>query len=92
MSDRAVSSLQRIVMSLKSVSLIGGEDARTAIINRIKRLTSNPTAGTRVAKFEKLVGDYRSFQIWDYRVYFKIEESRVIVLEIIVDKDSTKSI
>ncbi|MFT4679246.1 MAG: mRNA-degrading endonuclease RelE of RelBE toxin-antitoxin system [Flavobacteriales bacterium] len=92
MSDRAVSSLHRIVMSLKSVSLIGGEDARTAVVHRIKKLTNNPAKGCRKANFEKLAGEYYSLLIWDYRVYFKIEESRVVVLEIIVDKETSSSI
>lgn len=92
MSDRAVSSLHRIVMSLKSVSLIGGEDARMAIVNRIKKLTNNPTRGCRKANFEKLTGEYYSLLIWDYRVYFKIEESRVVILEIIVDKETSTAV
>ncbi|MCB0761563.1 MAG: type II toxin-antitoxin system RelE/ParE family toxin [Flavobacteriales bacterium] len=92
-SDRAVSSLRRIVKSLKKISLIGGEDVRAALLQRIKRLSVNPTAESRKANFEKLEGEYRSIVVLgDYRIYFKIEDGRVIVLDIIMDKDGSKKI
>ena len=92
-SDRAVSSLRRIVKSLKKISLIGGEDVRAALLQRIKRLSMNPTAESRKANFEKLEGEYRSIVVLgDYRIYFKIEDGRVIVLDIIMDKDGSKKI
>ena len=92
-SDRAVSSLRRIVKSLKKISLIGGEDVRAALLQRIKRLSMNPTAESRKANFEKLEGEYRSIVVLgDYRIYFKIEDGRVIVLDIIMDVDGSKKI
>jgi plasmid stabilization system protein ParE len=74
-------------MGLKATSLIGGEDARIAIINRIKRLGLNPEAGSRKAEFKLLEGDYRSVEVWDYRIYYKVESKRVVVLDIFIDKD-----
>lgn len=92
-ADRAVSSLRRIVSNLKRVSLIGGEDAREALMHRIKRLSVNPEAGSRKAKFEKLKGDFRSLVVWgDYRIYYKVEEDRVIVLDVILDKEGSKKV
>lgn len=85
-SDRAFSSFRRIIDHVQSTSLIGAEDARTVVLNRIRKLGSNPTQQSRKAKFFNLEGDYRSVLAWNYRIYFKIEEKRVVVLDIILDK------
>lgn len=89
-SDRAANSYRRIVANTKKISLIGGEDAKTAILQKIRRLGSNPDFGSRQASFEKLDGNFRSVNVWDYKMYYKVEEDRVIVLDIIVDKSASQ--
>ncbi len=85
-TDRAANAIRRIVTYTKQSSLIGGEDAKSALMNRIRLLGINPEeASSRKAKFSKLEGNYRSVKVWDYRIYYKAEDDRVIVLDIIVD-------
>lgn len=85
-TDRATSSFRRIISNLKKTSLVGGEDAKSAILRKIKRLATDPDFGSRKANFEKLEGNFRSLTVWDYRIYFRIEETQVVVLDIIIDK------
>lgn len=85
-SDRAFNSFRRIIDNVQSTSLIGAEDARTVVLNRIRKLAFNPTQQSRKAKFFNLEGDYRSVLAWNYRIYYKVEEKRVIVLDVILDK------
>jgi plasmid stabilization system protein ParE len=61
-------------------------------LDEIRKLASNPDRNTRPAKFEKLRGDYRSVLVWNYRVYFKVEEERISILDIILDLGSQASI
>jgi len=91
-TDRATASFKRIIGGLKEVSLIGGEDARLAILDSIRKLGVNPMANSMSAKFERLEGEYRKVDVWDYRIYYKVEENKVIVLDIILQpKKKAKS-
>jgi plasmid stabilization system protein ParE len=85
-ADRAVQSLRRLLENVRSTSLIGAEDARTVVLQHLRKLGSNPTNGARKAKFFSLEGDFRSVLAWNYRIYYTIEEKRVVVLDIILDK------
>ncbi len=84
--DRAVNSFRRVLENVKSTSLIGAEEARGVILQVIRRLASNPIQNARKAKFFSLEGDYYSVLAWNYRIYYKVEEKRVVVLDIILDK------
>lgn len=84
--ERAVESLKNLLDSVRSTSLIGAEDARTVLVQRIKKLAANPLLQSRKAKFYSLDGDFRSVLAWNYRIYYKIEDHDVIVLDIILDK------
>lgn len=86
LSDRAASAVRRIVQRTQETSLIGAEEVREVIINRLKRLSLNPEADSRKAKFDRLDGNYRSIVVWDYRIYYKIEEKRIVVLDFMLEK------
>lgn len=85
-TDRAYNSFRRILDVVRATSLIGAEDARIVVLNRMKKLASNPVNQSRKAKFFSLEGDYRSVLAWNYRIYYKVEEKRVIVMDVILDK------
>lgn len=82
-TDRATASFKRIIGDLKEISLIGGEDARAAILNRIRKIGVNPMANSDKANFARLDGEYRKADVWDYRIYYKVEDTQAIVLDII---------
>ncbi|MFT4779538.1 MAG: plasmid stabilization system protein ParE [Flavobacteriales bacterium] len=86
-SDRAVNSLRRVLDNIKSTSLVGAEEARVVIMNRIRKLSANPVADSRKANFITLEGEFRSVLAWNYRIYYKVHEKQVIVLDIFLDKD-----
>lgn len=87
-SDRAVNSMRRLLDTIKSTSLIGAEEARTVIMNRIRKLAANPSAAdSRKANFVTLEGEFRSILAWNYRIYYKVNEGQVVVLDIFLDKN-----
>lgn len=82
-TDRATASFKRIIGGLKEVSLIGAEDARAAILDSIRKLGVNPMANSKPANFARLDGEYRKVDVWEYRIYYKVEDGKVIVLDLI---------
>jgi len=90
-SDRALNAFQRIIQQVKTNSLVGAEDARTSIINRLRKLGANAAINTRVANFATLEGEFRSALAWNYRIYFKVEPNRIIVLDMILDKENAET-
>lgn len=87
-SDRAVNSLRRLLDNIKSTSLIGAEEARTVIMNRIRKLAANSSAAdSRKANFVTLEGEFRSILAWNYRIYYKVNDGQVVILDIFLDKN-----
>lgn len=86
-SDRAVNSLRRVLDNIKSTSLVGAEEARMVILNRIRRLAANPTTDSRKANFITLEGEFRSVLAWNYRIYYKVNGKQIVVLDIFLDKN-----
>ena len=87
-STKAVQSFQRILSGIRENSLIGAENTRTHLINAMRKLQLNPENHSRKARFETLSGHYRSILVDAFRVYFKIEETQILVLDIIMEKPS----
>jgi plasmid stabilization system protein ParE len=89
-TDRAASSYRRIIYNLKKISRIGG-DAKAAILRKIRRLGTNPDMGSRQANFEKLDGVFKSVTVWDYKIYYKLEDEAVVILDIVIEKPGSQS-
>ena len=85
-TNKACDSFRTLIENVSSTSLVGAEDARTVIINRLRKLAINPNQQSRKAKFSSLSGDFRSVLAWNYRIYYKVEDDRVIVLDLFLDK------
>jgi len=85
-SAKATQSLQRIVSRVAEVSLIGAEDTRLNVLSALRKLTLNAENRSRKAKFDTLTGNYRSILAGQCRVYFKVEEGKILVLDIILEK------
>lgn len=83
-SDHAANSFRRIISHHKEVSLIGAEDAKGAIMAGLRRIGQNPMALSEELDFGKLEGDYRISNIWDCKVIYKIEEKRILVVDILL--------
>tara|TARA_B100000795_G_scaffold134235_2_gene100252 strand:+ start:14280 stop:14579 length:300 start_codon:yes stop_codon:yes gene_type:complete len=84
-SDRAVNSLKRIIAKHQLNGFLGADKAKEAIISRLRRLAVNAEKDSRKAKFGRLDGDYRSVLAWNYRIYYRLEDEEVHVLDIFRD-------
>lgn len=88
-SDRAVKAFERIVLSLQGQSLIGAEKVKDEILARIRKLGEHPKpASARKAKFDAVEGEFWSVLKQNHRIYYLIEEKRVVVVDIILDVET----
>ena len=88
LADRATTSIERIVRQLQGASLIGAERAKDEMIARIRSLGSNAMpADARKAKFDTVAEDIWSVLAHNHRIYYLVEERRVIVLDVILDAE-----
>ena len=89
-SSRANQSLQRIVARVAETSLIGAEDTRLSVLSAMRKLQLNADSNSRKAKFDTLTGNYRSVLSGQCRIYFKVEEGQVLVLDVILEKPAVQ--
>lgn len=88
LADRAATSIERIIRQLQGASLIGAERAKDEMIARIRSLGSNAMpADARKAKFDTVAEDIWSVLAHNHRIYYLVEERRVIVLDVILDAE-----
>ena len=87
-ADRAVTAMERIVRQLQGASLIGAERAKDDMVSRIRSLGSNAApSDSRKARFDSLPGDIRSVLSHNHRIYYLVEEQRIVVLDVILDAE-----
>lgn len=56
----------------------------------MRKLQLNADSNSRKAKFDTLTGNYRSVLSGHCRIYFKVEEGRVLVLDVILEKPAVQ--
>lgn len=83
-SDTAANSFRRIIQHHKEVSLIGGEDAKGALMSGLRRIAQNPMALSEEVDFGKVEGVYRIATVWDCLVLYKVEDKNVVIVDIIL--------
>ncbi len=87
-ADRATTAIERIVRHLQGASLIGAEKSKDEIIARIRGLAQNAMpSDARKARFETIANDIWSVLAHNHRIYYLVEEKRVVVLDVILDAE-----
>ena len=84
-SKHAADSIQKAYTQAKETSLIGAEDLRTALFARLHQVASNPLRETQVVEGTQLPGDMRSAKVLQFKVFFLVQASRVVVIDLVVD-------
>lgn len=88
LADRASTSIERIIRHLQGASLIGAERAKDEIISRLRSLGSNAMPGdARKAKFDAIADDIWSVLAHNHRIYYLVEDQRVVILDVILDAE-----
>lgn len=80
--------MERIIRHLQGASLIGAEKAKDEMLSRIRDLGRNAAPGdARKARFHEISGDIRSVLAHNHRIYYMIEQQRIVILDVILDAE-----
>ena len=74
--------LQAIIKEIKQDSIQGAEIVRNVILNSIGKIPDNPYRYPPDKFKSKNIGNYRSFEIYNYRITYKVMEYQILILRI----------
>jgi len=84
-APQAAQSFKEIIEAAQTVSLVGAENVRRTVLNRLQELSLNPLNQTRKAQFKGMPGDVRSVKVLEYRIYFLVQIERIVLLDCFLD-------
>ncbi|MFN6380598.1 MAG: type II toxin-antitoxin system RelE/ParE family toxin [Flavobacteriales bacterium] len=85
-TSTAVKSFKEIIAHTQETSLIAAEKLRAKIFHKLRSIRHHPEQGSKAVIFEGLQGNYRLATALHVKIYFKVEEDRMVILEMILDK------
>ncbi len=88
-TPHASESLQRMIQQVQEVSLLSAEKLRARIFHKLHLIHHHPTQGSKKMELPHLNGHIRQASVLNYKIYFKLEAQRIIVLEMLLDKSGT---
>jgi hypothetical protein len=70
------------------VSLIAAERMRNKIFHKLDLIHHHPLHGSKKVEVANTPGHYRLATVLTYKIYYKVEDKRIIVMDILLDKES----
>lgn len=89
-TQQARTALQDLIRQVQEVSLIAAERVRSRIFHKLHLIHHQPLQASRKADFAALEGHFRVATALNYKIYYKVEDTRIVVLDFILDKEMTK--
>jgi plasmid stabilization system protein ParE len=80
-----------MIQQVQEVSLLSAEKLRARIFHKLHLIHHHPTQGSKKLELPSVSGHIRQASVLNYKIYFKLEGHRIIVLEMLLDK-STSSV
>ena len=73
---------------IQQVSLIAAERMRNKIFHKLHLIHHHPLQGSRKVELTGVEGHFRVATVLNYKIYYKVEDKRVIVVDMLLDKDT----
>lgn len=86
----AADRLHSIIGQLQEVSLLSAEKVRAKFFHKIHLIQHHPLQSSRQIDAKPLEGNIRVTTVLNYKIYYKVEENKIIILEILLDKEVAK--
>ena len=86
-SEKATESFREIIARTQEVSLVSAEKVRQKIMHKLHYIGHHPMQGTRKMEMPDAIGHIRLLQVLNYKIIFRLEEARIVVLDMLVDKN-----
>ncbi len=87
-SSQAVESFREIVAHTQEVSLIAAEKLRAKIFHKLHLVRHHPIQGSKSIDIGALEGNFRLATALNVKIYYKVEKDKVIVLDMLLDKEA----
>jgi plasmid stabilization system protein ParE len=86
-TSQAVEAFREIIGNTQEVSLIAAEKLRAKIFHKLHLIQHHPIQGSKTLNVG-IDGNFRITTALSVKIYYKVEENRTVVLDMLIDKDS----
>lgn len=85
-TESATVAFREIIGRIQQVSLIAAERTRSKIFHKLHLIQHHPLQGSRKCDFPGIEGHFRVSVADNYKVYYKVEDERIIVVDMLLEK------
>lgn len=86
-TSQAVEAFREIIGNTQEVSLIAAEKLRAKIFHKLHLIQHHPIQGSKTLNVG-IDGNFRITTALSVKIYYKVEENRTVVLDMLIDKDN----
>ena len=86
-TSQSVEAFREIIGNTQEVSLIAAEKLRAKIFHKLHLIQHHPIQGSKTLNVG-IDGNFRITTALSVKIYYKVEENRTVVLDMLIDKDS----
>lgn len=85
-SATAKQSFEELFAHTQESSLISAEKMRAKVFHKIHQIKHHPLQGSKSMIVPGVEGNFRLATALNVKIYYKVEEGRVLILELLLDK------
>jgi hypothetical protein len=87
-SNKAAQSFREIIQDLQQVSLLSAEKVRSRIMHKLHLIHHQPLQSSKPVDLPGLPGHFRQATALNYKIYYSVEDERICVVDILLDKSA----
>ena len=87
-TQNAADSFLRIIQDVQEVSLLSAEKVRSRIFHKLHLIHHHPSQGSKRIELPGVEGHMRLATVLNYKIYFRLEAQRILVMEMLMDKEA----
>ena len=87
-TPNAAESFLRIIQDVQEVSLLSAEKVRSRIFHKLHLIHHHPSQGSKRIELPGVEGHMRLATVLNYKIYFRLDAQRIIVMEMLMDKEA----
>jgi plasmid stabilization system protein ParE len=85
-THHAAQAFRSCIEKIQQVSLIAAERTRNKMLHQLRALQHHPLQGSKKVEVGTGESQVRVAALMQYKVYYKVEDQRVIVLDFLLDQ------
>jgi plasmid stabilization system protein ParE len=86
-TESAKEAFHNIILQVQQVSLIAAERVRSKIFHKIHLIHHHPLQSSKPIDLNGMEGHIRLTTVMNYKIYYLVEDERIIVLDLLMDKE-----